>query len=252
LLPAGVIVKTYGKQTLQPGDGSSHFPDLWDLTICQAARQAIGCDLRVRYRVDLSGVTVPGPGPYLWTEVGIHEEGEPDFNPSGHGGWMVSYLVNPGSDPAKFDLTDKHSAQSAGGLGEASYDVHDCTSPVVTTPVGTSNSFGFWYDRDGADAAHTSHPLAGDGKTYNTKGVYKIELCYRATGLTSGTLCHRVNGVEPGFFTATGTKMPDIYPAGLSVGGEMDDMVVFVGFGNGGGQGTVVVDNVEVVGCPRP
>lgn len=256
LLPSGVIVKTYNTITLKPGVASSHFPDLWDLTVCQAARQALGCDLVVRYAVDLAGVTVAGTGNEMWTEVGLREEGEPDFNPDGNGGWLVSFAVNLTSAPDTVDNNDRHTAQSTGGLGEYEYDVHDCTGPAATAPVKDSNpvsTIGFWFDRDGTSAAHASHPLAGDGATYNTKGRYDVRLCFRADGPTSGTLCHTVNGVAPGFYTTSPSSgVPDIYPAGLSFAGEMDDMQVFVGFAAAGsGAGVVVLDNIEVTGCPR-
>jgi len=256
LLPPGVVIQTYGKKTLTAGDTSSHFPDIWDLTDCQVGRQAFGCDLELNYTVDLSGVTAAKQDEEIWITVGIREEGEPDFTPNNKGGWMVSFAVNLDSDPTKLDKNDRHTAQSVVDVGENDYDVHDCNNPTIGTPVkqsSPSGSFGFWFDRDGADAAHTAHPLAGDGTTYNTKGLYKITLCYRATGNTSGTLCHRVNGVSPGFYTKSpSNQVPDIYPAGVSFAGQMHDMQVFVGFAvMPGGKGTVVLDNFEVKGCTR-
>lgn len=250
-------VRTYPSMTFRPGASSTHFDDEWDLTACAAVRAATGCDLVLDATIDLSGSTELYD---LWVEVGIRQTGGEDFNPDtsntqpgGLGAWLVSQILDLSADPTAFNANDWIGTQTASSLGPEEYDVPDCASPKVVGTIGTSDFFGFEFDRDGADPAHTQHPLAKAKGTYETGGLYKARLCYRSADALSGTLCHTVNGVAPGFYTSSDTSgMPQIYPAGLGFTGDMTRMQVFVGYySSGADTGQVVVSGLRVEGCVR-
>ena len=216
-----------------------------------------------------------------WTtyvEVGLRGEGAGDFNPgqeAGYfnlyqgrcGGWMVSdsdvwtdsdgYTEQGNDDPDSIvDLDDKHALQASGGRGEGDYDVLlSDPDTVLNPPIGSFSNYGIWFDRDGYDPWQDNDPATPppsgstvpwsqqDGrKTYNTGGVYRIQITYHAIDDGLGAMFATVNGdpygtVEPedpdvpvpqGFVrNSDGTYQ--YYPAGLSFKGDMKHMQVFAG-----------------------
>lgn len=117
----------------------------------------------------------------------------------------------------------------------------------IVAPFGTNDSYGIWFDRDGVDQWQASNPLNVDGKTYNTGGLYSIEITYHAVGPTTATMFATINDIQQGFWTNHyATPEPDIYPAGLSFSGDMTDLQVFSSFLWNSQRDTGVVDFIGI------
>jgi hypothetical protein len=89
------------------------------------------------------------------------------------------------------------------------------SAAVQATPIGSYDSYGIWFDRDGVAPAQADNWGMLDGQTYNTGGLYDIEITYHAVSPTKATMFATINGVQQGFITHENAQ-PDIYPAGLS------------------------------------
>lgn len=154
----------YGNLTLNPTFSGTNWGNVWDLT---------AGDLKLSYQLDLRGVTKTGS----WTEVGIRQQGEANFNPGpsntyqgGAGGWMTSTATRFTPSEGTQALHDKHNLSASGGRGEGDYDA---TAPgMVGAPFGSGNNYGIWFDRDSVDSWQADAPGAVNGGTYNTNGVY--------------------------------------------------------------------------------
>ncbi|MBN2446621.1 MAG: hypothetical protein JXO22_07845, partial [Phycisphaerae bacterium] len=236
VLPSGMC---YGGLTFTSTTAPTHFDDVWDLT---------AGDMVLTYTIDMSGVTQTAAYETPYVEVGLRTVGDADFNPGpfntyqgGSGGWMTSLVSDLATNPNLLDLDDKHNLNASGGRGEQDYD---CTGPdTVVGPYGTYNSHGIWFDRDGVDPWQATYPLNIDGATYNTGGIYDIEIRYHAITPALGTMFATVNGVPTSFDTSVGGLGGQ--PAGLSFLGDMTQMQVFAGswFTSGAG-GSVVASNI--------
>ncbi len=107
---------------------------------------------------------------------------------------------------------------------------------VQAGPIGTYDSYGVWFDRDGVDASQAASWGAVNGGTYNTGGIYDVVIDYHALSATSATMFATINGIQQGFWdNGYATPAPNIYPAGLSFTGDMTNMLVFdwlIGWGS--------------------
>ena len=109
---------------------------------------------------------------------------------------------------------------------------------VQAAPIGTYDSYGIWYDRDGVDSTQAASWGAVNGGTYNTGGIYNVVIDYHALSATSATMFATINGIQQGFWdNGYATTAPNIYPAGLSFTGDMNQMMVFYWLINGGSPG---------------
>jgi len=100
----------------------------------------------------------------------------------------------------------------------------------IVAPFGTGVNYGIWYDRDGVSSTQATQWGAVNGDTYNTTGIYDVVITYHAIDATTATMFATINGIQQGFYTAPDwwdNAQPDIYPAGLSFTGDMDQMHVF-------------------------
>jgi hypothetical protein len=225
-------------------------------------------DLTLSYTVDMTGLTQPnGVGDWTytpWTEVGIREEGEVDFNPGpwdtyqgGKGGWVVSsHSGNLLPSPGTQSLHDSHGLQASGGRGGLDYDATDPNTIIL--PFGTWDTYGFWFDRDGVDQDQALMWNMVSGGTYNTNGVYNIVVTYHHISPTLGTMFMTANDIQQGVYT-NGWKnaQPEKYPAGLSWKGDMTKMQVFAGIEDSyipaNASGIVALSNITVNGyCSKP
>ncbi|MFC1727156.1 hypothetical protein ACFL0Y_01410 [Patescibacteria group bacterium] len=228
--------KDYGDVALNDW-GTGHFPDKWDLT---------QCDLTLSYSIDMSGQTTGG-----WTpiEVGLKEEGAPDLDPNGQGGWMFQNWQNTASNPTSANLNDHFVLVNHGWASdELNYDV-DGTGNIVS-PFGSYNSYAFWFDRDGVDTWQAAYWNYKDGITYNTGGVYDVEIVYSAENATTGKMMAKINGEEQGFYLLgyDSANPPDEQPVGKSfLVADTSQLQVFYGRGSGGG--TVDISDITVSGC---
>ena len=117
----------------------------------------------------------------------------------------------------------------------------------IVAPFGTNDSYGIWFDRDSVDPYQALNPLNVDGKTYNTGGLYNVEINYHAVSPTVATMFATINGIQQGFWTNHyATPAPDIFPAGLSFTSNMTNLQVFSSFlwNSQRDTGTVVFNNI--------
>jgi len=256
--------RNYGDLTLTPTgvwtDWGTHWSDVWDLT---------KGDLTLSYTIDMTHVTQPAVWDTSYSEVGLRTEGAGDFNPGpflvyqgGCGGWMTSLYGDLTPSPTTLSLFDKHNLGASGGEGEGDYD---CLVPnVVVAKFGSGWNHGIWFDRDGVDAWQDDDPLtpvplgsavpwgSHNGQTYNTNGIYDIEIHYHEINANLGSMFATVNGQPTGFYTpAYHDGVPDYYPAGLSFKGDMTRMQVFAGIVAPDGvaqYGFTVIHDLTVIG----
>jgi hypothetical protein len=238
-LPAaanGGPTKDYGDLTINQWQ-SGNFPDIWDLT---------KCDLTLSYTLDMSLMASPG-----WTpiEVGLREVGYPNLDPNGYGGWLESIYKSAASGDIA-NLNDYHVLMKHGWLYEY-YDREGAFpgSPMSQTATWAYFNHAFWFDRDGVDATQATYWNSKDGITYNTGGVYDVEIQYHANSASEGVMYVTINGEEQGFYTQgyESANPPETMPVGRTFEGDMTRMQVF--YGRGGGGGTVDIENIEVDGC---
>jgi hypothetical protein len=141
-------------------------------------------------------------------------------------------------------LDDKLILQKGGGWDEGTYN-------LPSSPPVPSDNYGIWFDRDGVDPWQATYWGAIDRATYNTTGIYHIEIRLHATSDTSGEAYMTVNVVSEGFYVG-GWKnaQPEIYPAGITFTGNMKQMQVFYGLYGYGATHTVIFKDITVTGCP--
>jgi len=120
-----------GDVTLSGGFQAGHFPHIWDLT---------AGDMTISFTANLTGVIDDlGGSAHAWAELGVHEVGYGDFNPTwgveGAGVWLATdydWTVDTFNGTAddnnngilnkdELDLDDKLILQKAGGQGEGDY-----------------------------------------------------------------------------------------------------------------------------------
>ncbi|MFH1648874.1 MAG: hypothetical protein ABIA11_04090 [Patescibacteria group bacterium] len=229
---AHAYTKDYLSQTLNDW-GKGHFQDVWNLTTC---------DLTLSYTIDMSSIANAG---WAVTEAGLREVGGDDIDPNDVGGWMQSNYISSVPNLSSQNNNDMHMLSKHGWL----YQTYDVENPyTLITPYWSGNNYGFWFDRDGVDIWQAALWGASDGNTYNTGGVYDIEIDYHAIDSEIGTMFATINGVPQGLYIG-GWKdaQPKFYPAGRSFDGDMTQMQVF--YGRGGGGGTVEISDIKVSGC---
>jgi hypothetical protein len=237
----------YGDVTLSGGSQSGHFYHVWDLT---------KCDMVVSFIYDANGL-VDDSGCHAWAELGIRAVGYGDFNPTwmseGAGIWLATdfdWTVNtfdpdpPGSPT--LDLDDKLILQKGGGWDEGKYN-------LPSSPPVPWDNYGIWFDRDSVDQWQAGYWGAINGSTYNSTGIYHVEIRLHATSDTSGEAYMTVNGVSQGFYVG-GWKnaQPEIYPSGMTFTGDMKHVQVFYGLYGYGATHTIKFKDITVTGCLAP
>jgi hypothetical protein len=256
----------YGDITLPSGGGSYLQPGTWDLN---------ACPVTVSYTLDLSGApNVAYTGNYGQSGyVGLVWPGSPWA-----GAWMSGYLADGDNAGTEFpmypdndnsqDLDDKFNMQRSpypGSWSETMYDVYCDINTVAASPFGSWSNYGIWFDRDGVDPYQPNYWGMVDGGTYNTWGVYDVQITYDWSAnypTSKGTACATFfptlqnddapggYGIPTGFNRLSpGPGYADI-PAGISFDtdeSKMASMRALV-FGNSG-NGTIVVRDLTVTGC---
>jgi len=233
----------YGDVTLSGGFESGHFANVWDLT---------ACDLKIAATVDLNGM-VDDSGAHAWSELGARAVGYGDFNPTwdaeGAGVWLATdydwtantFAPDPVGSPT-LDMDDKLILQKAGGHGEGDYN-------LPSAPPAPGNNHRVWFDRDGVDEWQDDSPLAVNGGTYNTGGIYDVVITMQNTDATSGTALMTINGLDQGFETDGNWNTMELTPAGMTFTGDMAQMEVFYGLYGYGATHSVVFRDITVTGC---
>jgi len=234
----------YGDVVLSGGGlQAGHFGEIWDLT---------KGDMYIIVTVDLTGMVDDfGGGAHAWSQLGIRTVGYGDFNPTwlaeGAGVWLCTdydWTVNtfdpdPPGSPI-LDLDDKLILQKGGGLDENSYD-------LPSTPPNAYANHRIWFDRDGVDPWQAQNPLAVDGGTYNTGGIYQIVIRLHATDATHGVAYMTINGLDQGFETDGDWNTMELTPAGMTFTGDMTQMQVFYGIYGYGAVHTVQFGDLVVI-----
>ena len=247
VIPVGAapVTKYYGSVSLSGGFQSGNFPQEWDLT---------ACDLALSFTYNANGLVDDyGGNAHAWAELGVRAIGYENFNPTwkaeGAGVWLATdydwtaNTFNPDPPGApKLDLDDKLILQKGGGWGEGSYN-------LPSTPPSPGANHRVWFDRDGVDQWQAQSPLAVDGGTYNTGGIYDIVITLHADDATLGTAYMTVNGLDQGFETDNNWKTMELSPAGMSFTGDMRHMQVFYGLYGYGATHSVILEDIVVAGC---
>jgi hypothetical protein len=250
-LPALALAQTtmeYPDVALSGGFQSGHFPHIWDLT---------RCDLTLTFTYDGNGLVDDyGGGAHAWGEMGLRAFGYGDFNPTwmtgGAGVWLATdyhwgadtFDPDPPEWPV-LDLDDKLLLQRGGGMDESYYD-------LPGPPPNHWANHRFWFDRDGVDQWQAQNPLAVDGGTYNTGGLYEVAMYLFGTGPTSGNAYITVNGLAQGFETDGDWSTMELSPAGMTFTGDMTAQQVFYGLYGYGPEGvihSVAFTDITVTGC---
>jgi nitrous oxidase accessory protein NosD len=234
--PSGAYSPTYLYQDQTLSDWhNGNFAETFDLT---------KGDLTLSYTIDMSGQQSGG-----WTpiQVGLREVSQGNLDPNGSGGWMQQNWQNPATDPNDADIDDHFLLVDHGwSSDELDYDVDPAGN--IITPFGIYLGHAFWFDRDGVDSDQATYWNYKDGITYNTGGIYDVEITYQYDSVSGkGTMFATINGEQQGFYLSgyDSANPPDTQPVGKSFAGDMTQMQVF--FGRGGGGGTVELSNIEVI-----
>ena len=243
-MPAMADTKSYGDITLSGGFQAGHFPEFWEQT---------GGDMVISFTYDGNGLVDDlGGSAHAWGELGVRSPCYGDFNPTsgveGAGVWLATdyeWVANtfdpdPPGAPT-LDLDDKLILQKGGGLGEGSYN-------LPSTPPTPGNNHRIWFDRDGVDSSQALNPLAFDGDTYNTGGIYEIVITLHVNDATSGTAYMTINGLDQGFETNNDWTNMEVTPAGMTFTGDMEHLQVFYGMYGYGATHTVSFEYITVEG----
>jgi hypothetical protein len=255
----------YGDITLPPGGGFFWQPGTWDLT---------ACPLTISYQLDLTGAPNQAyywthGGPFASADVGLMWPGS-----SQAGARMVGFLSDwdnkdtlfptfPDKDSMQ-DLDDKFNMQrfpNPGSWDELMYDVYCDTNTVASSPFGSYSNYGIWFDRDGVDPYQANMWGMVDGGTYNTKGIYEVQLTYRRASSDKGTACpllfpNLANDDAPGGYgiptgfnrLSPGPGYAD-FPAGISFDTDDTKMAsIRVLVSGNSGDGVIVVRDLTVTG----
>ena len=232
LVDEGYIIqgKEYDPVTLYQWQWSN-YPEVWDLT---------KSDLVLKYTLDMSGIATAG---WSVVEVGLREQGGPNIDPNDVGGWLLSVYKSAADSPVA-DTNDYHVLMKHGWLYEY-YDYTD-TGPMTATAPWTYINYAFHFDRGDVDEWQATYWNYKDGVTYNTGGVYEVEVTYHALDPTTATMFVKINGEEQGFYASgyDSGNPPDLMPVGRTFTGDMTSMQVF--YGRGGGGGSVELTDVSV------
>jgi hypothetical protein len=259
----GEVTIYYGDIELPFGGGFFLQLQTWDLN---------ACDVTVSYTLDLSGApNVAYTGNYGQSGyVGLVYPGS-----TWAGAWMSGFLCDWDNASTEFptypdkddtqDLDDKFNMQrspNSAPWDETLYDVYCETNTVVSPPFGSGSNYGIWFDRDGVDPWQADMWGMVDGGTYNTDGIYEVQITYHKASSDKGTACpvffpDLENDDAPGGYgiptgfnrLSPGPGYAD-FPAGISFDTDetkMSSMQVFVS-GNPG-NGAIVVRDLTVTGC---
>jgi hypothetical protein len=230
-----------GDIALSGGFQAGNFPQVWDLTRCA---------LQITATADMTGLvdTLGGDAAHAWSELGIRDlTTTSNFNPNDKGIWLATdydWAAGTFAPDPNLDLDDKFLLQKKSGEGEGAYN-------LPSVPAVPGNNHRFWFDRDGVDQYQAQSPLAVDGGTYNTNGIYHMVLNLSSTGANTGAGYLGINGLSQGFEVDGNWDTMELSPAGLTFAGDMTQMQIFYGIYGYGDNVTHKVNftNISATGC---
>jgi hypothetical protein len=222
------IYKKYDEIDLKGSSWLDTNGQAWDLT---------RCDLNLTYTMDMSAY-YPDWKHTEWSMVGIG---------SGAWAWMTSGA--PGASityPDRHDIDDKlHLGSMPNKFDETGYDVL-YPNHIVNDPIGDPRSnYGIWFDRDGVSKGQVEFWGMDYGSTYNTAGIYEVEMVFHAIDSSLGTVFSKINGVQTGFYDDWQNAKPDYFPVGMSFSGDLSRVKVFASIW---GENVGVTD-IHASGC---
>ena len=251
----------YGDITLPAGFTSIEMPDMWDMN---------QSPIVITYTLDLSGAPNVAYN-WNWNLTGIVGLFDPTNTSGARMNGFLSDWENrfeqfptyPDNDASQ-EMDDKFNLQrfpNPAPWDETMYDVK-CDTNEVVSAFGSGNNYGIWFDRDGVDQWQDDMWGMVNGGTYNTNGIYDVQLTFQKKSISLGTACPLIfpdlenpwvtggYGIPTGFYS-TGWKPtgPDIIPAGLSFASDETKMgkmhVVVQGASDGG---AIIITNLTVTG----
>jgi hypothetical protein len=176
----------------------------------------------------------------------------------------TEFPTYPDTDDA-YDLDDKFNLQSfpePGTWSETEYNVVFEPLTIYSEPFGSGDNYGIWFDRDGVAPSQEEAWGAVDGGTFNTGGVYNVQLTFTKHNATTGVV-HPLffpdlsnddapggYGVPTGFESLPGGGYQYL-PAGISFEADETKMAAMrVAVLGNPGNGTIVVQDLQVTGHP--
>jgi hypothetical protein len=225
---SGQTFEYYGDLTQQGSTWLDQKGFDWDLT---------RCDLSLSYTLDMSKY-YPEWKNTEWTMVGI-----------GSGAWVWMTSGAPAAAityPDRHDIDDKlHLGGMPNKIDESTYDVL-YPHTVVNAPIGDPwSNYGIWFDRDGISKTQSEIWGLNPGITFNTGGIYQVNLVYHALNPDLGTVFSTVNGVQSGFYDGWKNAPPDYYPVGMSFSGDLTQVKVFASLWGH----NVKLEDIQASGC---
>lgn len=167
----------------------------------------------------------------------------------------------------KLDNDDKFNLQRfpiPGSYDEAMYNLNFANEPpTALSGFVPGANYGVWFDRDGVDQWQDDMWGMVNGGTYNTDGVYDVQLSFRELNSSTGAVSARMFpslanpwdstgfGIGTGFYAPPGWDLNpiDFYPTGISFESDTTKMgamqVVVQGSSDGG---TIVIKDLTVTG----
>jgi hypothetical protein len=148
--------------------------------------------------------------------------------------------------PDRHDIDDKlHLGSMPNKFDETGYDVL-YPNHIVNDPIGDPRSnYGIWFDRDGVSKGQVEFWGMDYGSTYNTAGIYEVEMVFHAIDSSLGTVFSKINGVQTGFYDDWQNAKPDYFPVGMSFSGDLSRVKVFASIW---GENVGVTD-IHASGC---
>lgn len=222
------INKDYDQVIFEGSSWLDKYGQAWDLT---------RCDLKLSYTLDMSSYFPPWKSSE-WSMVGIG---------SGAWIWMTSGAPNASvTNPERNDIDDKlHLGSLPNKYDETSYDVL-YPDRIVSDPIGDPwSNYGIWFDRDGVSESQEELWGLEAGATYDTGGIYIVDLVFHAIDNSTGTAFSTVNGIQTGFYDDWRDGKPEYYPVGMSFTGDLSTVKVFASVW---GQ-DVKVRDIQASGC---
>jgi len=220
---------------------NGNWSDIWDLT---------QGDITLSYTMNMTGLQAQPVKHNI--QFGLRQSGHGNIDPAS--GAHLTSNCRDLTDEISINDNDHHTIQASGTWADDELDYNVDSSGNVVSAFGTYNTFGFNFDRGEVDQYQAQQWDMKNGATYNTGGIYDIELVFHAINATSGTVYASINDYSQGIYDSTPdfSLAPDYYPAGRSISGDLTTLQVFYGSGSFLSGETAQVTDLTITQVPEP